>query len=193
MPIKRFSLATLALALALPLLCAGGALAQAAPEALDLPPGPVVKLTSAQRAAWHQDHCLDRFAHEKAGLTYLETRLALTPPQQPAWRKLADIRLHSAETRRDACLAAPPPGGTPPTVVERAKRLQAGLSARLTALEEAQPALQALYEQLDAKQRAILDRPPFHEGFGHHEGFGQPGFPHPLAHHEPGPDDGEMP
>ncbi|OIR09136.1 hypothetical protein GALL_87430 [mine drainage metagenome] len=191
MPTKHVSLATLALTL--PLLCAGAAQADSAAETAPPPAmaGHFLKLTPAQRAAWHQDHCLDRFAHEKARLTYLETRLALTPQQESAWRKLAAVRLKSAEGQRDACLAEQPAGTTPPSVVARAKHLQARLSARLTALETAQPPLQALYDQLDTHQRAILDRPVFHEGFGPREGFGHPDFPH--HHPEFGPDGGEQP
>ncbi|MFZ2872343.1 Spy/CpxP family protein refolding chaperone, partial [Zavarzinia sp.] len=109
------------------------------------------------------DRCKRQFAGAAAKLTYLETRLAPTEAQKPAWQAYKDAVEAAEATNRDACVAAVPvkaeePVG-PPDIVTRetmkVKRLEAELSRSKATL----PALQKLYSVLTPEQRAMLDEP----------------------------------
>jgi hypothetical protein len=45
------------------------------------------------------------------------------------------------------------------TILDRVSRRQQFLSARLQALQQAQPALEALYQSLSSDQKAVINHP----------------------------------
>lgn len=157
----------LAAAASLPLMM--GVVAQA--EEAGYPPGQFKEPSLQDLINRHKSMCGERYAHESARLAYLQARLELTEPQKPAFRKWADAVGQTAGLERDACLANTPKSTTPPSIVDRESATASELRLKLQGLEATRPALQALYDQLTAEQRAVLDRPhggP--EGRRHHSG-----------------------
>ncbi len=171
---SKFSMA--AVAIALPLVFASAAMAQN---------GAMPDRAPMDRAAAHQMHCTDHYAHQAARLTYLEAKLNLTDKQRPLWNAWRDARLASAAQMRDACQAEKIDPASLPTAVDRETRMEAMLKINLSGLENSKPALQALYASLNPDQKAVLDHPMMRggHGFGHH-GFGGHG---PKMGGMPGP------
>ena len=123
------------------------------------------RLDGADSAAWHQERCTDRYAHIVGMIAYLETRLALTDAQRPAFEAWKSVVLASAKSREAACAAHMPDAGQPPTILDREAREEMMLKARLVALDAELPALKALYQGLSPEQKSVFDHPR-----GHHEG-----------------------
>ncbi len=109
------------------------------------------------------DRCKRQFAGAAAKLTYLETRLAPTEAQKPAWQEYKAAVETAEATNRDACVAAVPakadvPAG-PPDIVTRETMKVKRLEAELSRAKATLPALQKLYSVLTPEQRAMLDEP----------------------------------
>lgn len=132
------------------------------------------------------DRCKRQYAGAAAKLTYLETRLAPTEAQKPAWQDYKAAVEAAEATNRDACVAAVPakteqPAG-PPDIVTRETLKLKRLEAEVTRTKATLPALQKLYAVLTPEQRAMLDEPAPR---GHH------GRPKPASLDmpaQPGPD-----
>ena len=125
----------------------------------------------ADSAAWHQERCADRYAHNVGMIAYLETRLALTDAQRPAFETWKSVVLASAKSREAACAMHMQDADQPPTILDRDSREEAMLKARLTALDAELPALKALYQGLSPEQKAAFDHPRGrHEGGDEHDG-----------------------
>ena len=125
-------------------------------------------LDSKAVAEWHAKHCVEHYARTAGHLAELEVKLNVTEAQHPAFAEWRRVTLDAAAKRRDACAAAPVPGATKPTVLDREAWLEKALSLRLASLQSTRPALTALYGQLSAEQKAVLDHG--HKGDWHHSG-----------------------
>jgi len=138
------------------------------------PPAPPTQQAQPDRAAWRHRVCTEHYARTVGRVAYLEAKLELTPDQQPLWAKWRDAVNAGAAPVRDACSQSPSQSGERPNVVERQAYIGRVVMARAQALQNAQPALAALYEALHPEQREILDRPPGgHHGW-HHGPHGGP-------------------
>lgn len=134
------------------------------------PPRP----SAAEMQKFTKDRCAERSARVAGGLAYLEARLKPSTAQLPLWTKWRDTTLANARTTEQACLERPLPlGGKDgaPTIVERRAFMQKMLTLKLDSMKASQPALEALYQSLDADQKEILNRfgdfemrPPFGRG-----------------------------
>ena len=145
--------------------------------------------TDAERAAWHHEHCADRYAHRVGEVAYLETRLALTDSQRGAFDNWKHIVLSDAKSGSDACAADHPHDmGGPPSIVDRERHMETMMKERLAFLDAELPALTALYQTLTPEQKMVLDRPM--HGRGHEHGPHGHG-PHDRDMGGPGGHDGE--
>ena len=104
-----------------------------------------------------QQRCIDRLAWRAARAAYVETKLDLTADQRPLWDKLQTIAQGEQQKERQLCQELKP--GTQSTLLDRMNRAEGFLTARLDALKQAKPAVQALYQALTPQQQAIMDHP----------------------------------
>ncbi len=117
-----------------------------------------------------QAHCLDEVAHEAGFVRYISVRLDLTQTQRPLWEKLEDITRAAEDKRRESCRQLPAAAeDKPPALPQRLAQIGDELAQRAAELQQAQPAVAALYQSLSPEQRALLD------------GMGPPA-PVPTAH-----------
>lgn len=137
----------------------------------------------ADMAAWHQEMCADRYAHDVAKIAYLETRLAPTQAQQSAFDTWKSATLGAAEAQQDACKAHTRDFGNPPSILDREAGEQMMLKSRLAALDTELPALRSLYAVLTPEQKALLDRPrgDHEHGAWHGDDHGGPRGAQPEA------------
>lgn len=78
-------------------------------------------------------------------------QLALTPEQQHAWARVAEVVERVGRDLAGLC------GGAIADVPSGLERLETSIEAGLKAVRELRPPLQALYAVLDPSQRARLD------------------------------------
>ena len=104
-----------------------------------------------------QQRCIDRLAWRAARAAYVETKLDLTADQRPLWNKLQNIAQSEQQKERQLCQQLKP--GEQSSLLDRMDRAEGFLTARLDALKEAKPAVQALYHALTPQQQAIMDHP----------------------------------
>jgi LTXXQ motif family protein len=104
-----------------------------------------------------QQWCLDRLAHRAARRAYIGVELNLTAEQQSLWDKVQSAAQAEEQQEHQLCASLKP--GAEPTVLERMDRMQQLLQARLNGLQNAKPAVQALYQALTPEQQAILNSP----------------------------------
>ena len=121
-------------------------------------------------AARHQQMCVEQFAKHVGKLAYLEAKLDLTETQRPLFEKWRQSILEAAAKQRTACQAANVKGDARPTIVDRQKRQEQRLAARLQSLQASRPALQSLYDALSPAQRETLDRRHHHHLGGRWKG-----------------------
>src|SRR5262249_39628159 len=82
------------------------------------------------------------------------------PEQKPLWDKLNSIVQAATDRERQLCSAVPNADqGGQETILDRVNRREQFLSARLQALLQAKPALEALYQSLSPDQKAIINHP----------------------------------
>ncbi|HEY3909063.1 MAG TPA: Spy/CpxP family protein refolding chaperone [Stellaceae bacterium] len=104
-----------------------------------------------------QQRCIDRLAWRAARGAYIEAKLGLSDQQQPLWDKVQSIAQGDQRKERALCQSLKP--GEDRTVLDRMNRAEQFLAARLDALRQAKPAVQALYQALTPEQQAIMDHP----------------------------------
>lgn len=104
-----------------------------------------------------QQRCIDRLAWRAARGAYIEAKLGLNAQQQPLWDKVESIAKADQHKERARCQSLKP--GEDMTVLNRMDRAEQFLSARLDALRQAKPAVQALYQALTPEQQAIINHP----------------------------------
>ena len=159
-----------------------GALAQAAPR--DGHPHDGMP-SDAERTAWHHEMCADEYAHGVSRMAFIETRLALTDAQRPAFDAWKGVILSDAKGRQDACLSDTHDRSGPPTAIDRETHREHMLKAQLAFLDAELPALTALYQTLTPEQKMVFDGAHHGghehggEGHGHHDhDHGGPGGGH---------------
>lgn len=99
-------------------------------------------------AGWCHQGGSNRLAE---GMALVEMQLALTPDQQHAWARVAEVVERVGRDLAGLC------GGTAADVPSGLARLETGIEASLRAVRELRPQLEALYAVLDPGQRARLD------------------------------------
>jgi len=112
-----------------------------------------------------KERCAERYARRVGRLAYIEARLSLNDQQRPVWTKWRQFKLDVAEQRRTRCIERTTRREeAPATALEREARRERRLAARLQELQASRPALQALYDSLNAEQKASLDRALLRKG-----------------------------
>jgi hypothetical protein len=108
-----------------------------------------------------QQACIDRVARRAGFVAYIGAKLNLTADQKPLWDKVATAAQTAQDNQRQVCATLKPAAdqSAPPTVLDRMKRREQMLSAKLQGLQQTEPAVQALYQALSPEQKAILDHP----------------------------------
>jgi hypothetical protein len=121
----------------------------------------------ADSGAWHQEVCVDRLAHHVGRIAALESRLALSDSQRPAFETWKSAVLAAANSQKDTCVAHTADVGHPPTILDREAREELMLKTRLAAMDAELPSLKSLYQILTPEQKAVFDRPEHgHERHG---------------------------
>ena len=100
--------------------------------------------------------CKDEYAHKVGEMAFLETKLALTPAQAPAFARWKQVTLDIAHKRSGECDARLSKAGG--SMIDRMAREEEMLKTRLANLEAERPALEALYNALTPDQRKELGR-----------------------------------
>jgi hypothetical protein len=108
-----------------------------------------------------QQACIDRIARHAAFTASIGFKLNLTADQKPLWDKLLAATQTAEENQRQLCaqLPASTEARDRETVIDRLNYRQQMLQAQLQALQQTQPAVQALYDKLTPDQKALFDRP----------------------------------
>ena len=105
--------------------------------------------------------CIDRLARRAGVVASLGFKLNLTDEQKPLWDKVIAANESAQDVQRKLCDALPASAEASgkETVIDRMNHWEHMLQARLQGLQQAEPAVQALYEKLTPAQKAILDHP----------------------------------
>src|SRR3984893_2418934 len=108
-----------------------------------------------------KERCEERLAHRAGIIAYTVSKLNLTAEQKPLWDKLNGVIQSSADKERQLCANLPTQGGPQAqgTILDRTSRREQFLSARLQDLQQARPALEALYQALSPEQKTTIDHP----------------------------------
>jgi hypothetical protein len=108
-----------------------------------------------------QQMCIDRIARRAGFVASMGFRLNLTADQKPLWDKLLAATQTAEENQRQLCaqLPASAEARDRETMIDRLNHRQQMLQAQLQALQQTQPAIQALYDKLTPDQKTMLDRP----------------------------------
>ena len=108
-----------------------------------------------------RERCEERLAHRAGIIAYTVSELNLTAEQKPLWDKLNGAIQSAADKERQLCASLPAQAGQQgqATILDRMSRREQFLSARLQGLQQARPALEALYQALTPEQKAIIDHP----------------------------------
>src|ERR1700693_4929429 len=97
----------------------------------------------------------DRLACRAGIIAYTVTKLNLTAEQKPLWDRLNGIVQNATDRERQLCASLPSAEQRgQETILDRVGRREQFLSARLQGLQQAQPALEALYQALSPDQKA---------------------------------------
>lgn len=147
--------------------------AGAAPGAPDGPGGPGGPGRDGMHRGWGrwarnvspQQRCVDRLARRAGFVASIGFKLNLTPDQKPLWDKLVAATQTAEDAQRKLCDALPASKEDfgKLTVIDRMKHHEQVMQARLQALQQTEPMVQALYDKLTPEQKAIVDH-PFHRG-----------------------------
>jgi|SRR5579863_530174 len=106
-----------------------------------------------------EEFCRERYARRVGFLAYLQAKLDLTDAQRPLWDKYQQTMQDAAQKRRQDCLTNVGTRWDEMSVLDRRQRMEAFLKARLDALQQTDPPLQALYQALTPEQHKVLDHP----------------------------------
>jgi hypothetical protein len=107
-----------------------------------------------------RERCEERLAWRAGVIAYTVTKLNLTAEQKPLWDKLNGIVQGATERERQLCTSLPSAEQRgEETILDRVSQREQFLSARLQALQQAKPALEALYQALSPDQRAVINHP----------------------------------
>ena len=108
-----------------------------------------------------RERCEERLAHRAGIIAYTVSKLNLTAEQKPLWDKLNGVVQSAADKERQLCASLPTQAGpqAQATILDRMSRREQFLSARLQGLQQARPALEALYQALTPEQKTVIDHP----------------------------------
>jgi LTXXQ motif family protein len=107
-----------------------------------------------------RERCEERLAWRAGVIAYTVTKLNLTSEQKPLWDRLNGIVQGATDRERQLCASLPSAEQRgQETILDRVSRREQFLSARLQALQQAKPALEALYQALGPDQKAIINQP----------------------------------
>jgi LTXXQ motif family protein len=108
-----------------------------------------------------QQACVDRLARRAGFVAAMGFKLNLTADQKPLWDKVLAATEAAQDGQRKLCAALPASAEDrgKETVIDRMNHRQQMLQAQLQALQQTEPAVQALYEKLTPEQKAMVDRP----------------------------------
>lgn len=108
-----------------------------------------------------RERCEERLAHRAGIIAYTVSKLNLTAEQKPLWDKLNGAIQSAADKERQLCASLPNQPGPQAqgSILDRMGRREQFLSARLQGLQQARPALEALYQSLTPEQKATIDHP----------------------------------
>jgi hypothetical protein len=108
-----------------------------------------------------KQRCEERLARRAGIIAYIVAKLNLTAEQKPLWDKLNVVIQSAADRERQLCGSLPTQPGPQAhgTILDRLGRREQLLSARLQALQQARPALEALYNSLTPDQKTMIDHP----------------------------------
>jgi len=107
-----------------------------------------------------QQRCEEHLAKRAGRVAYVVAKLNLTAEQRPLFDKLQGAMQANADKERQLCASLKPIGERgQETVLDRMNRREQFLSDRLAAIQQARPALQALYQALTPEQKAVIDHP----------------------------------
>lgn len=108
-----------------------------------------------------RERCEERLARRAGVIAYTVTKLNLTAQQKPLWDKLNAQIQSAADKERQICAGLPNEAGPQAqgTILDRVSRREQFLQARLQAMQQTRPALEALYNALSPEQKAVVDHP----------------------------------
>lgn len=108
-----------------------------------------------------QQACIDRLARRAGFIASIGFKLNLTSEQKPLWDKVMAVTQSSEEAQRKLCDALPANAQDRDklTAIDRLHHREQVLQARLQALQQVDPAVQALYDKLTPQQKEIIDHP----------------------------------
>lgn len=107
-----------------------------------------------------RERCEERLAWRAGVIAYTVTKLNLSAEQKPLWDKLNGIAQGATDRERQLCASLPSVEQRgQETILDRVNRREQFLSARLQALQQAKPALEALYQALSPDQKATINQP----------------------------------
>ena len=108
-----------------------------------------------------QQACVDRLAKRAGFVASIGFKLNLTADQKPLWDKVLVATQAAADGERKLCdtLPAKAEDRGKETMIDKLHHREQMLQAKLQGLQQAEPAVQALYDKLTPEQKAILDHP----------------------------------
>jgi hypothetical protein len=108
-----------------------------------------------------QQACVDRLARRAGFIASIGFKLNPTAEQKPLWDKVVAVTQSAEQAQRKLCDALPANAADRDklTALDRLHHREQVLQARLDALKQADPAVQALYDKLTPAQKEILDHP----------------------------------
>jgi len=112
-----------------------------------------------------QQACTDRIAKRAGFVATIGFKLNLTDAQKPLWDKVVATSQAAQANEKQICAALPASADArgKETIIDKMNRRQQMMQAQLQGLQQAEPAVQALYQALTPEQKAVLDH-PFHRG-----------------------------
>ena len=108
-----------------------------------------------------KERCEERLARRAGFIAYTVAKLNLTAQQKPLWDKLNASMQSAGDKERQLCDKLPAEAGQQGqgTILDRMSRREQFLQARLQAMQQTRPALEALYNALTPEQKGVVDHP----------------------------------
>jgi LTXXQ motif family protein len=106
-----------------------------------------------------KERCEERLARRAGFIAYTVAKLNLTAQQKTLWDKLNASMQSAGDKERQLCDKLPAEAGQQGqgTILDRMSRREQFLQARLQAMQQTRPALEALYNALTPEQKAVVD------------------------------------
>ncbi len=107
-----------------------------------------------------QERCTERLARRAGVIAYTIAKLNLTAEQKPLWDKVQSQLQAAADKQRQLCASLKPAAEqAQQTILDRMNRREQFLSARLDALHQVRPAVEACYQALTPEQKEVVNHP----------------------------------